>query len=243
MEVHAHTHTERKKFTHYLWEFLMLFLAVFCGFLAENQREHMMEHQRERRYMELMTADLEIDITEMHSISNEIENRLLSVDSMLKKLTVYPLPKENIEMAYHYTFPSLNNLTFKFNDRTITQLKNSGNMRLIRNQQVNDGIIHYWSEVEKIKQASDRHSVYRAKGRDLETKIFNTAELYLSNNRHVNGADSIGLITPDPLLVKEYANVISAVGVMLGSIQINIQNQLKIAEELIIQIKKEYHLE
>ena len=36
MEVHSHTHTERKKFTHYLWEFLMLFLAVFCGFLAEN---------------------------------------------------------------------------------------------------------------------------------------------------------------------------------------------------------------
>ena len=23
MEVHQHTHTERKKFTHYLWEFLM----------------------------------------------------------------------------------------------------------------------------------------------------------------------------------------------------------------------------
>ncbi len=40
MEVHAHTHTARKKWTHYFWEFLMLFLAVFCGFLAENQREH-----------------------------------------------------------------------------------------------------------------------------------------------------------------------------------------------------------
>ena len=30
MEVHAHTHTPRKKWTHYFWEFLMLFLAVFC---------------------------------------------------------------------------------------------------------------------------------------------------------------------------------------------------------------------
>ena len=36
MEVHHHGHTERKKWTHYLWEFLMLFLAVFAGFLAEN---------------------------------------------------------------------------------------------------------------------------------------------------------------------------------------------------------------
>jgi len=52
MEVHAHSHTERKKFTHYLWEFLMLFLAVFCGFLAENLREHIIEHKRARAYAE-----------------------------------------------------------------------------------------------------------------------------------------------------------------------------------------------
>jgi len=45
MEVHTHTHTARKKWTHYLWEFLMLFLAVFAGFLAEDQREHIVEHQ------------------------------------------------------------------------------------------------------------------------------------------------------------------------------------------------------
>jgi len=40
MEVHAHSHTERKKWTHYFWEFFMLFLAVTLGFLVENQREH-----------------------------------------------------------------------------------------------------------------------------------------------------------------------------------------------------------
>ena len=50
MEVHTHSHTERKKWTHYLWEFLMLFLAVFCGFLAENFREHQFEHKRTVRY-------------------------------------------------------------------------------------------------------------------------------------------------------------------------------------------------
>ena len=57
MEVHHHshlasgeTHTSSppagragKKWTHYFWEFLMLFLAVFCGFLAEYQLEHTIE--------------------------------------------------------------------------------------------------------------------------------------------------------------------------------------------------------
>ncbi len=51
MEVHAHTHTARKKWTHYFWEFLMLFLAVFCGFLAEYQLEHKIEKDREKQYI------------------------------------------------------------------------------------------------------------------------------------------------------------------------------------------------
>ena len=50
MEVHAHTHTARKKWTHYFWEFLMLFLAVFCGFLAEYQLEHKIEKDREKQF-------------------------------------------------------------------------------------------------------------------------------------------------------------------------------------------------
>jgi len=51
MDVHQHTHTERKKWTHYFWEFLMLFLAVFCGFLAEYQLEHKIEKNRERQLL------------------------------------------------------------------------------------------------------------------------------------------------------------------------------------------------
>ena len=37
MEVHADSHiptAREKKCNHYFWEFLMLFLVVFCGFLA-----------------------------------------------------------------------------------------------------------------------------------------------------------------------------------------------------------------
>src|SRR5438876_3979316 len=38
MEIHKHPHhvTQKKKWEEYLLEFLMLFLAVFLGFLAEN---------------------------------------------------------------------------------------------------------------------------------------------------------------------------------------------------------------
>ena len=45
MEVHHHTHPDshrdhgKKNWKTYFWEFLMLFLAVFCSFLAEYQLE------------------------------------------------------------------------------------------------------------------------------------------------------------------------------------------------------------
>jgi len=57
MEVHTHSHTPGKKWTHYFWEFFMMFLAVFCGFLAENQREHIVEGNRAKEYAALLIQD------------------------------------------------------------------------------------------------------------------------------------------------------------------------------------------
>src|ERR1043166_8409697 len=68
MEVHNHSHTSRKKFTHYLWEFLMLFLAVFCGFLAEYQLEHIIEKDREKQFMYSMVEDLKSDTAQLNRV-------------------------------------------------------------------------------------------------------------------------------------------------------------------------------
>src|SRR5437868_8431435 len=63
MEVHKHPHhvTHKKKWGEYLLEFLMLFLAVFLGFIAENQREHIVEHQREKKFASRLLSDLRQD--------------------------------------------------------------------------------------------------------------------------------------------------------------------------------------
>ena len=88
MEVHTHTHPStgsghRKKWTHYFWEFLMLFLAVFCGFLAENQREHMVEHQREKEFIRSLIVDIQNDAKLIQSyfdseLSNEFNYKPVS---------------------------------------------------------------------------------------------------------------------------------------------------------------------
>jgi hypothetical protein len=48
MEVHHHLHVEKKNFKEYFLEFLMIFLAVTLGFFAENIREGISNHNKER---------------------------------------------------------------------------------------------------------------------------------------------------------------------------------------------------
>jgi hypothetical protein len=244
MEVHHHSSHGKKKLTDYFWEFLMLFLAVFCGFLAEYQLEHTIEHAREKQYMKLMIADLQTDTAEMNSVLKTLETRTLNVDSMLLLLNTEPLTDEAIIRSYRYTFPALANITFSFNDRTITQLKNSGNMRIIRNQKVNDSIIHYWNHIDNVTQALTRHISYRTAARMLEAKIYNVSEMYMRNNRQVNVFSSdIRLIPHERGLVREYANIIADAGIMIGGLKLHITNQNKFAAALINLIRKEYHFE
>src|SRR5262245_46487612 len=84
METHAH-HLHKapgKNFWHYFYEFLMLFLAVFCGFLAENYREHEVEKTRERQYMQSFIYDLENDTLNLNIGFPLKEKRLMAIDSV-----------------------------------------------------------------------------------------------------------------------------------------------------------------
>ena len=51
---------------HYLFEFLMLFLAVFCGFLAENYRETLVNKEKELHYIQNIVADLKSDTSDLN---------------------------------------------------------------------------------------------------------------------------------------------------------------------------------
>src|SRR5215510_11021112 len=144
MEVHAHTHTERKKFTHYLWEFLMLFLAVFCGFLAENIREHEIEKVREKQFLRSLVNDIQADIDQLDSLIERRNTRQIKLDSTILLLD----PKYVKTLGNDLYFNAIHtgrrvDITFVPNDGTFQQLKNSGGLRLIHIRRVVDSIMKY----------------------------------------------------------------------------------------------------
>ena len=149
MEVHHHAHTSRKKWTHYFWEFLMLFLAVFCGFLAEYQLEHKIEKDREKQFIRSYIEDLKMDTA---SMNRNLEYQIIrkeQLDSMMRFLET-GTTKGNENEMYYLGRLLIRTRRFQTSDRTITQLKNSGSLRLIRNEQAADSIISYQKLVETI---------------------------------------------------------------------------------------------
>src|SRR6187401_285166 len=101
MEVHAHSHTPRKKWTHYFWEFLMLFLAVFCGFLAEYKLEHIVEQTKEKEYMKSMLEDLGQDTTEVNRVTAKTSSSYYNLDTLLTLLEL-PVVEDSNDLKALY---------------------------------------------------------------------------------------------------------------------------------------------
>ena len=144
MEVHHHPHTAQKEkhFKHYLFEFLMLFLAVSAGFLVENQREHYVENKREKILIKSFVEDLKQDTAKITSNIQLRNSKILVMDSLIKILNS-PNPNQDGPSVYYWGRRVTRSTLFQSNDRTIKQLKNAGGLRLIRNQTASNAIMTY----------------------------------------------------------------------------------------------------
>ena len=181
MEVHTHSHIVadpdrhrgRKKWTHYFWEFFMLFLAVFCGFLAEYALEHKIEKDREYQYARSMVEDLKLDTASLNNIirSRTKQSEMLDSLSLLLNETVN---SSNLSNLYYYSLRTARFafLQFIYNDRTIQQLKNSGSLRLIRNKIVSDSITLYYSSIRGLENVQEREEQHFHDLKPHRLKIF-----------------------------------------------------------------------
>ena len=150
MEVHAHSHTARKKWTHYFWEFLMLFLAVFCGFLAENIREHNVEQHRAKEFSKSLVQDLQNDTTAINVQKRTGEVFISIVDSMLS-LSKRRLEGRNAVEFSFYTRFMYWTAPLVWNRATFEQIKNSGSLRYFKNYKLLEKLMKYNALVNEIE--------------------------------------------------------------------------------------------
>lgn len=240
MEVHHHSHiptSREKKWTHYFWEFLMLFLAVFCGFLAEYQLEHVIEHNREKEYMRSMVEDLQQDTTEINRAVVVISGYGHNSDSLLSLLESVDKNDSNQLKKIYTLHYSIGAELASLSQRTIAQLKNSGGMRLIRKRNVADSITLYDTRSQYLSAIFKSYD-------EVSSEAFKSAAGIFDNKyiRHKFKTGPISLLTYDVPVIRKYANHLYTFQAV-GNYYINyLDRQKALAIKLADLIKKEYHL-
>lgn len=236
MESHNYPGTHgKKKWKTYIWEFLMLFLAVFCGFLAENLREENGEHQRERQFMASMLKDLRSDSIQLERILKD-SVRVKKMDSLLTLLQVNDINKMDVDAIYRLNFDyALNRETMFFTRNTITQLKSGGNMRLIRNEIVVDSINAFDNLMAGVDVQSDIVDKMYFATINIEKKIFDMN--YFRKN------EKPAFITDDIKLMKECANDIAFQIATLKNYNYMLESDYRrSANNLMNLLRKEYEI-
>jgi hypothetical protein len=149
MEVHHHSH-HPKKWKEYITEFLMLFLAVTLGFLAENLREVYVEKERSHELILQLQSDIKNNIKLIDSV-------VLRDKSMLKEFdtaVVYLMANKQISLdsLYQNLPPSV--FRFLSKNDTYDQMKNSASLRYIKDSVLLDKILQYASDCESAEARS-----------------------------------------------------------------------------------------
>lgn len=255
MEVHHHpdTHHKKKHFKEYFLEFLMIFLAVFMGFIAENIRENLSERAKEKEYISSFIEDLEADTAKLHKQIPLMKQSIRGLDTLITQTYLYLEGKADTRLmyyTYHHDCRAVFNL--ELSQRTINQLKNSGNMRLIHDR-IAANII---SEMEVgFDILNQRTSFYRTRQEDASIfglKIFDFKE-YQKANTNKNGfvtTNDEGFLSlnyqpplnnTDPVYLKEFA---SRVGYYRNAFDVyvdKLDSALPGVEKSIAYLKETYH--
>ena len=246
MEVHHHAHTPRKKWSHYFWEFLMLFLAVFCGFLAESYRETLVNKEKAHHYIQNMVADLKEDTADVNFAIYYQQLWVDHLDSALQ-IPIARLKDLNSQDSFHYHFLPFYSWiqTFIQNDNTITQLK-TGGFNLIRNEKVVDSINLVYNLYRDVKFASDYNIICYwdivRKAQELMDLPAPSATIEENIPKHILQNKEIFFQYDKPAIHQFYSMITNAKGSLVSTILSEKQYKEK-AERLLTYLQKEYHLD
>jgi hypothetical protein len=153
MEVHHHSH-HPKKWKEYITEFLMLFLAVSLGFMAENLREHQIEKHREIAYLQNVHEDLKLDLKSIDTVLSQNLSRLALLDTFYMAIQNKTVTNEDV---YFYVRNLVLRATFESSHVGLDQIKSAGGLRMVKNKEIVTGIQEY----ERMLESTSKMEVVR----------------------------------------------------------------------------------
>ena len=249
METHAH-HLHKapgKHFWHYFFEFFMLFLAVFCGFLVENFREHQLEKERGKQYIESFFNDLKTDTITFSNLMAYNNEKIEALNGMFECYDAILKEWKSTSCLVIILRNSGGNHGINFSNGTMQQLKNAGGFRLL-NKDDRDSVISY----DKATQAYLNFQTTALQ--QSQDDVRSTASMlkdFIANKflfKGSAGADSSSIEIPllfshDKVLLNKYFNDLFRYRAMTQSQQKSVTALKEQAIRFIKYFKNKYHFE
>ncbi|WP_113922438.1 hypothetical protein [Cognataquiflexum aquatile] len=235
---------KKKNWKSYFKEFFMLFLAVFCGFLAENYRESLSARNIEKEYILSLIEDLKTDTTNLSLYISFRKEKSVLMDSLAEMM----LSEERSLMGNQIYFLArqvFNEQAFIYSDGTIQQLKNAGNLRLLRNRKVVNELLKYEKKVKVLEDWDENDNRTKSTFREMGGKVFNSTELNKTmdaNMKFVMPTTNPQLITDDFRIINEIAFQIHFLSKMTKGNSLRAESLRSDAIGLLELIQKEYKL-
>jgi len=223
----------------------MLFLAVTLGFFVENQREHYVEHQRERKYISSLIADIKNDTAELNRNIYLRETKAKQGDSLIQLLIAGHY--RELGSNTYYLAGGLRGIRFTNSDGTMQQLKNAGGLRLIRKQDVIDSVMKYDYTIKALQLQVDRELESSKTYGELFGEIFDVEVFYYmidrtTGERAIRPNGNPQLLTNDRMTINKFA--LQAVRVV-SALRLNLKTMKSLKAfsiRLIDFLQQEYHL-
>jgi len=249
MEVHHHPDLSHKpkKWKEYFLEFLMIFLAVTMGFIAENIREHFVLKKHEKEYMVSLVRDLNNDITGITRTVATVTGYVQNADSIFSLFKNADFKNTSRDIYYFGRILGLRNL-WRSNDGTIQQLNYSGGLRLIENKSVIDSIQDYINKLKRLSQLLSVEDAEVSDYRKAMNKVF--SGFVLNDMIDTQTGSAATRLNYNPDLQSTAKNDINDLAVQIALVKTNRINQVIMMEDLktkagsiIKLINNEYSLE
>ncbi|MCS5491332.1 hypothetical protein [Algoriphagus limi] len=227
-----------------LKDFFLLFLAVFCGFLAENYRESLSNKTIEKEYMLSLVEDLKSDTASLNTYITFKKNKSHLMDS-LANMIVSEEKHLLGNQIYFLARQVFNDSPFVYSDGTIQQLKNAGNLRLIKKRLVVEELLKYEKKVIVLHDWDENDTRTKSTFREMGGKVFNSQALNATMDEELNfvvPTTNPELVTDDFQTLNELAFQIHYLSKMCLGNSVRAASLRKDAEDLLELIHEEYEL-
>lgn len=236
---------KKKNWKSYLKEFFMLFLAVFCGFMAENYRESLSVQKIEKEYMLSLIEDLKTDTLNLKSYSLLRKEKTLLMDSLAGMLQSEDRINQGNQI-YFFARQVFNGGPFTYSDGTMQQLKNAGNLRIISKRNLVNELLKYEKKIKELEAWDENESKTKSTFREMGGLVFDSNEMNAtmdSNMQFVMPKTNPQLVTSDFATLNQMAFQVHYLSKMTQGNSLRADALRADASNLLALIQIEYNLD